>query len=201
MAIYSVKNLDENKVMAFVHERLEELDERIQIRKACQPIVEKWTGKKPNVKMQRELKAALSDGDTCPYIVSGPKSYTLQEWTIYGRNTHSEEPETVKRIGPYSRIRHGSSVQIFLGYLDGNNLTPITKEKVEESAKTIELHVQQYHRTRQLLKSKDFPIQTAVREWNAAIETARKIERSMEPYSLSYLFNGDYNRGYDIYQD
>jgi len=194
MTLYSIRLLDEEKVIAWIKKWNQEQEERIAVRRLVLPVLQKWAGKSPNIRMKAEIEAALTaPGKTeCPYIVSGPKDYDWQRWAIYGRGSWGEDPT--------SFIKSGSRETIDLGRLKHHNLTPIQKEVIEEAKANIERLEKNRDQIKMLLESKARPIQMAVQNWNETIKRAKTIETRMDAYGLSYLFSGDWNREYDIYE-
>jgi hypothetical protein len=194
MTIYSTKLLDENKVVAWVAKWNREQDERLYIRRTVQPVIEKWEGKKPTVIMKNEIRAALTGPNESEsrYIVTGPKDYDWQRWSIYGRLTWGDNPTSL--------IDRDRTVYIDLGRLKNHNLTLIQKEAIETAKADIERLEKDRDKIKALLDSTARPIQMAVQSWNEAISRAQTIEKRMEAYGLSYLFSGTWDRSYDIYQ-
>ena len=139
MSIDFEKPIDPCKIKRYATERLAEIAEHIFIHEALIPVLEKWQGKCPNQRLIGEAKEALNggrvldEGPRIQYRVFGLKSYSMQQLTIQGRNTNSDDPETIRELGARSRVRHGYNVIIHLGHLDGNKYVPIKAEHVERN--------------------------------------------------------------------
>lgn len=203
--IYSAREISFNKLKVAIENIIEQEKERLQIRIKAQVVLERWENKRPNTIMKKEIQEAVNYGGI-HYIVSGPKSTygSSMCFTIWGNNTHNNDPEAIKKIGGFSHIESRNAVQMFIGYLDGRKLTPITTEKVEENAKVKERLQESIVSLSNLLNQAPESVGSlflSVRRWNEAVRTLKAIHFGMEHYSLSHLFEVEYNRQYPIWKD